>query len=115
MTSYKQVIVLREDLGMSTGKMIAQACHASLKAYKKASGEKKRNWEETGAKKVALGLGGEKLETLHHRSKDIGLPSALVTDAGMTELEPGTKTALGIGPGEESKIDSITGELKLIE
>jgi len=41
MNDLKQVIVLRTDVGMSTGKMIAQACHASLKSYKKASDKAK--------------------------------------------------------------------------
>jgi PTH2 family peptidyl-tRNA hydrolase len=32
----KQVLVMRADLKMSRGKLAAQACHASLGAYKKA-------------------------------------------------------------------------------
>lgn len=115
MTGYKQAIVLREDLDMSTGKMIAQACHASLKAYKKAGGDKQQVWENSGEKKIVLGAGDQKLEDLHQRCKKKGLPACIVTDAGMTELEPGTKTALGIGPEGESKIDTVTGKLKLIE
>ena len=30
---YKQVIVIRKDLHMRTGKMIAQACHSSMKIF----------------------------------------------------------------------------------
>lgn len=115
MTGYKQALVLREDLDMSPGKMIAQACHASLKVYKKAEGDKKQVWENGGAKKIVLGAGDHKLEELHQRCKKKGIPACIVTDAGMTELEPGTKTALGVGPDEESKIDTVTGNLKLIE
>ncbi|PSH00838.1 MAG: hypothetical protein BRC30_01430, partial [Nanohaloarchaea archaeon SW_7_46_7] len=29
-SQHKQAIVLRTDLGMSTGKLISQACHATL-------------------------------------------------------------------------------------
>lgn len=112
MTSYKQVVVLREDLSMSKGKMIAQACHASLNAYKKASREKAAEWESEGSKKIALQA--TNLEELVSRAESLEIPAYLVNDAGLTELEPGTKTALGVGPDRESKIDKVTGDLELI-
>jgi len=112
MVSYKQVIVLRDDLNMSKGKMISQACHASLNAYKKASSQKISEWKSQGSKKIALTH--DDLQELLENAQRLELPTYLVSDAGMTELEPGTRTALAIGPDEESKIDQITGELELI-
>jgi len=112
---YKQVIVIRQDLGMSTGKTVAQACHASLKAYRKADKDEVAEWESGGSKKVALDPGDENLEDIFNQAKRNKIPAALVKDAGHTEVRPGTKTAVGIGPAEESKIDSITGHLKLIK
>ena len=38
----------------------------------------------------------------------------LVKDAGLTQLPQGTTTALGIGPALSSRIDQITGDLKLL-
>jgi len=114
-SKYKQAIVVRQDLEMSTGKMIAQACHASLKAYKKADSDEVADWESGGSKKVILAPGQESLEDIFNQAKRNKIPAALVKDAGLTEVEPGTKTAVGIGPAEESKIDNITGHLKLVK
>ena len=115
MKDLKQVIVLRSDLEMSKGKMIAQACHASLKSYKKASDNAKSDWEGSGGKKVAVENSGGSLQEKLEMAKTLQIPAALVKDAGHTEVSPGTVTALGIGPAESSKIDQITGELKLIK
>ncbi len=112
---YKQAIVLNTDLEMSKGKSVAQACHASLEAYKKADKDVKNNWSEKGQKKVILSKGDESLRELHTRAKHNKLPAHLVKDAGRTELKPGTKTAVSIGPAEESEIDNITGQLELIK
>ena len=50
----KQVIIMRNDLKMGKGKIAAQACHASIAAYKKADPLKIKLWERDGAKKVVL-------------------------------------------------------------
>lgn len=115
MGKYKQAIILKESLGMSKGKSIAQACHASVRAYAGSSEEVREGWEAEGAKKVALDIGSNDLKARFQRAKDDGVPATLIKDAGRTELKPGTVTAVGIGPASESKIDSITGDLSLIE
>lgn len=43
-----------------------------------------------------------------------GLHTILITDAGRTQVEPGTVTCVGIGPALASKIDKVTGELKML-
>lgn len=115
MNDLKQVIVLRDDLEMSRGKMISQACHASLEAYERASKDDAGEWRSKGAKKIALQKGDRSLEEMFEEAKRMGLPAYLVKDAGHTEVEPGTVTALGIGPGDKDKIDQISSELKLIK
>ena len=111
---YKQAIVLRKDLKMGIGKAIAQACHASLGAYKKASPIVKKKWEEAGSKKVVLKVRSEKeLLELYEKAEKKRIPCFLVKDAGLTQLEPGTITALAIGPAKEEVVDEITGHLKL--
>lgn len=111
---FKQVIILREDIEMSKGKQISQACHASLEAYKKSDKDSISKWESTGSKKIVLSSGNQKMEDLYSRMERNDIPAYLVKDAGKTEVKPGTITAIGAGPTKESKINEITGELQLI-
>ena len=117
--SVKQVIVLRMDLDVSVGKMIAQACHASLGAAEVTKEKKKkiwRRWIEEGGKKIVLACRDEdELERLHKKAEELGIPCYLVVDMGLTEVPPGTKTALGIGPDESELIDKVTGTLPLVK
>jgi PTH2 family peptidyl-tRNA hydrolase len=111
---YKQVILIRKDLDMSTGKIAAQSCHASLGSYKKADKLIIKKWDLNGQKKVVLEVNSEdEILKIFDKVKKEKIPCFLVKDAGLTELEPGTITALGIGPDDEKKIDKITGSLKL--
>jgi PTH2 family peptidyl-tRNA hydrolase len=112
---YKQVILVRDDLKMPKGKMAAQVSHASVEACFKTDKRLLSEWQGNGAKKVILKVENDK-ELIKYRrhASDAGLVTALIKDAGRTVLEPGTITCLAIGPDEESKIDEITGHLKLI-
>lgn len=113
MTPHKQVIILNEKLDMSTGKKIAQACHASLNSYKKASNDRKSEWESQGEKKISLE--SEDPKKIFEQAKKADLPAYLVKDAGHTEVKPRTVTAVGIGPAEEKEIDTITSNLELVK
>lgn len=111
----KQVIVMRTDLKMGKGKIAAQACHASLDCYKKADKTKIRKWELLGQKKVVLKVSSEReLLELYSIVKQTDIPCSLITDAGHTQIEPSTRTCLGIGPGSDEEIDKLTGHLKLL-
>ena len=115
---YKQVIILRTDLGMSRGKIAAQAGHAAVSAAEEARKKHPEWWKawlEEGQCKVALKVKSEQeLLNLEREAKASNLPSALVTDRGLTEVPPGTITCLGIGPAPSLLIDEITGELPLL-
>ena len=115
---YKQTIVIRADLKMGKGKLSAQSAHASLAAYTKVRRthpEITKAWEREGQKKVVLKVSGEQelLEYLQ-KAKDAGIPCELISDAGHTQLEPGTMTCFAAGPWKEEELDSIFGKLKLL-
>lgn len=42
-----------------------------------------------------------------------GLVCCLISDAGRTQIAPGSITVLGIGPGPANLIDEVSGHLKL--
>jgi len=112
---YKQVIVVRRDLKMGPGKLSAQVAHASLFSASKAAKAVSEAWEREGSKKVVLKSQSlEEILELHKKTKAAKLPCFLVSDAGLTQLEPGTVTCLGIGPDTDERIDRITKHLKLL-
>lgn len=118
MEDIKQVIIIRKDLGMGTGKTAAQAAHASMLSYAEAmkkDPEIARTWLATGQKKIVLKVDDEAtLEKLYKAFKYEKVPCAIVDDAGLTQLPPGTTTALGIGPDLANRIDKFTKPLKLL-
>jgi peptidyl-tRNA hydrolase len=52
------------------------------------------------------------LQVLAGQAQSAGFVVHLVKDAGHTEVEPGTITVLGIGPGPRRSIDALVGDLK---
>jgi PTH2 family peptidyl-tRNA hydrolase len=115
MKEFKQMILIRKDLKMSKGKIAAQASHASVGALLKSHKDDIKKWKDQGMKKVILAVKDEK-ELLEYKedAQDAGLVVSLVTDAGRTEVMPGTVTCLGIGPHPVDKIDPVTGKLKML-
>ena len=114
---YKQCIVLRTDLGMSTGKLISQACHAAIESSelaKKLKHKAWRAWRDEGAKKVVLQADSfEDLKKLADKAEGLDIVNVLIQDRGLTEVPPGTLTTLGLGPDNSEKMDKVTGPLKL--
>ena len=111
----KQVILVRNDLKMSRGKMATQCSHSSVEATLKSDKDKIKEWRAEGMKKVVLKVESEKeLLQYNQMAKDSGLTTALIIDAGKTFFKEPTRTCLAIGPDKEEKIDKITGKLKLI-
>jgi len=103
---------------MSTGKKCAQACHASVESADLVRVQNKKvwkDWKNSGQKKVVLKVQDmDQLQNIYIKLTKNKIPCFLIKDAGLTQLSPGTTTALGIGPTFAKEIDKITGELKLL-
>jgi len=114
----KQVIVVRSDLKMGKGKLAVQAAHASLSAAEEASARRSGwydEWKSEGQAKIVVKVQNEEeLQELYKVARAAKLPAALIQDKGLTQVEPGTVTCLGIGPGPDEQLDRVTGKLKLL-
>jgi len=115
---HKMVLVIRGELRLTAGKSAVQIAHAAvllaLEAEKRAP-EAFAAWSSTGQKKIALVAPTlTDLESLAREARAKGIPWVLIEDAGLTEVPPGTKTCLGIGPAPSAVLDPITGSLDLL-
>ncbi len=114
--SYKQVIVVRTDLNLSRGKLAVQVAHAAIIGFLRSDEKIRQLWLDEGQKKIVLRVGSlEELMKIKEKAEKAGLSTGVVRDAGLTEIPPGTVTAIVIGPDEEKKIDKITGNLPLLK
>lgn len=115
---YKMILVVRNDLKMGKGKIAAQCGHAAVGAYQNAvrrAPQLVRAWETSGCAKIAVKVETEaELMGIMKRARDCNLNTCLIRDAGRTQIEPNSKTVLGIGPASCRDIDQITGHLKLL-
>ena len=68
-----------------------------------------------GQEKVVLKVANLKeLEQVKQYAIELNVPWSEVTDAGHTQIAPGTITCISIGPAPEETINKITGDLKLL-
>jgi PTH2 family peptidyl-tRNA hydrolase len=150
MENIKQVIVIRRKypdgkggfFQLRTGKLIAQAAHASMKVLldkmdfydvslttPPASSPRFAElsmimpksgclykWLNSPFTKIVVYVDSEEeLLEIKQKAEDAGILCALVTDAGKTEFHgEATNTVVAVGPEESEKIDKITGHLRLL-
>jgi PTH2 family peptidyl-tRNA hydrolase len=115
---YKMVFVVRGELRLTCGKTAVQVAHAAVMlvdAARRRQAAVVEGWAAEGQKKIAVVAPDlAEMQRLERLARAKGLPTVMVEDAGFTEVPPGTKTVLGIGPGKVEEIDPITGALPLL-
>lgn len=109
-----QYIIVNAGLGMNKGKIAAQASHSAVTVLDKIDEEIIEEWKGQGMKKIVLKVKDEKelLELFEKTKRE--LPCALITDAGKTQIAPGSKTCFACGPVEENKAQKYFSKLKLL-
>ncbi len=97
-------LFLNTGLGMSPGKLAAQAGHAAVEAYRVSDKDLLRKWYLGGHyKKLVMAARDEQhLYTIERYLKDRGFWCALIIDEGMTEIEAHQATALGVAVVDKS-------------
>ena len=131
----KKVIVMRHDLNMRKGKMVAQGSHAStgvVLEMQRHQWERSIPWDSSRAtphqlQAISAWLGGQfskicvrvdsedDLIRVYDEAVRANLPVYLVTDSGRTEFHGvPTRTCLAIGPCWSEDVDPITSNLKLL-
>ncbi len=129
----KQIIILRKDLNMRKGKMVAQGAHASMGAILSIAQKHKDSfiiplldcngkktelglWLEGKFKKITVSVDSEEeLLNLAEEAKKQGIIHCLIKDSGLTEFGGiPTYTSLAIGPSNADIVDKITSHLKLL-
>ncbi|TPP49743.1 Peptidyl-tRNA hydrolase PTH2 family protein [Leishmania donovani] len=124
----KMALVVRKDLKMSNGKIAAQCAHAAVAiveeilAFKSTTTTSPRSalnpasalwvqwydaWNASGCSKAAM-------MALAKHARQMNLPHYVIRDAGRTQVAPGSKTVVAVGPGPKSLVDEVTGQLKLL-
>jgi len=117
-TDYKMVLVVRGELRLTAGKAAAQVAHAAVMLA--LSGEKRHPeavaaWLRAGQKKIVLTVATlTELEEVASQARARGIPVTWVEDAGLTEVAPGTRTCIGLGPAPSAQLDPVTGSLALL-
>jgi peptidyl-tRNA hydrolase, PTH2 family len=118
----KMVILVRQDLAMSPGKIAAQCCHATLGNYRALLHQHNRTlrgdlqqWQAQGEPTIILQVpSANQLTALCRQANAQRIPVYKVHDAGKTQVESGTLTCATLGPADDESIDKITGSLKLL-
>ena len=127
MNPLKQVIVMRTDLNIGRGKMVAQGAHASgmflvhrlmelASDYHAKVPPEEMIWMTQGMTKICLGVESEaELLAIAAKAQEAGLRVHVIIDAGRTEFGGvPTRTSLAIGPNDATAIDAITRHLRLL-
>lgn len=126
----KQVIVVRDNIGMSCGKIASQVAHASMSVVLQTAGVKHAKstavviettppmmeWLRGRFTKIVVsGKDKQWDDLLQKLSNQTLIPFSIITDEGLTVFNGvPTQTCVAVGPGHMDDINKLTGHFKLL-
>lgn len=114
----KMVIAVRKDLDLGKGKIAVQVAHAAVTLAMHSSKNDRRmfrKWTDQGQKKVVIRISDmQELMDLKMKLEGRGFYVCQISDAGYTQVPPGTVTCIGAGPVPAGEIDPVTSEYPLL-
>jgi PTH2 family peptidyl-tRNA hydrolase len=97
-------VVLRKDIHMGKGKFCVQTAHAIVSLIS----EKGIKWDfQSKPIEIWTVNSEEDLLGINRQIQKLKINCSLIRDAGKTQLDPGTKTAVGIGPINEAIFEKV--------
>ena len=124
---YKVAICVRTDIKMSAAKLAVQVAHAcernilnrTVYILESGDGEEEyilNEYAKEGYPKVVLKVPDQAtIGKLANKARDLGISSFIVTEFGLTEIEPDIVTCIAIGPMDQETSKKITGGLELYD
>lgn len=107
------------DVKMSVGKLVVEGSHAaqlSLRAAVQANLDDVDKWFNEGYRKIVCKVDSlDELKNIETDCKQFNVSYAVVKDLGLTEIEPDTITAIGIGPAKNVMINQVTKHLEKLQ
>ena len=85
-TACVPVLVINQDLGMSTGKTAAQAAHGMFRWWRRLDKAQQLGWVEQNAAVMCVEVTGDQF------TEAARVAESVVTDAGFTEIDAGSVT-----------------------
>ncbi len=111
---YKCILLIRNDIKMSKGKVIAQCGHAIVNMMNDINKKTKKEWMNQGEKIVSVKAPTiDDIYQIQDICKKNKIYSYIVRDAGKTQVNPDTETVCIIGPEKEDILNQFTNHLKL--
>lgn len=118
----KMVIVINRDIKMGRGKIGAQVGHVCVLAtlsLQKKNPELLDLWLDSGQKKVILEIkdvecAESALLHIYNNAKSKGMIAEYIRDAGLTQIEKNSLTAIAIGADYSKNFIGLTDHLKLL-
>jgi len=117
MSDFKMIIVMRKDLNMRKGKLVAQGAHAAVGlTLENLDHVEVKAWLASSFKKICVYVESEQelLDVVAEATRN-GLLTKKIIDAGHTEFHGvPTLTCAAIGPAGDAQLKPVTGHLKLM-